>query len=188
MFIVPAALHLLLNHSGLRHHRFQPAAISHGAAPILPELLRCQCIAMFGAGIHPALRHDRNHRHHSAPRPKITPWRATNGCALGRCPPGVELVIRGADGQPLPRAHRRIVCSSNNMLGYWNLPGSIIARTMDADGWIATGDVGYCDEGRPTSTIYDRTKGHDHFGRRNVHPAEVESAILRPPDDARGGR
>jgi fatty-acyl-CoA synthase len=65
------------------------------------------------------------------------------------------------------------------MLGYWKLPEAT-ASTMDADGWIATGDVGYLDEDGYVY-MYDRAKDMIITGGENVYPAEVESAIYGHP-------
>jgi fatty-acyl-CoA synthase len=52
---------------------------------------------------------------------------------------------------------------------------------MDAEGWIATGDVGYMDADGYVY-IYDRAKDMIISGGENVYPAEVESAIYGHPD------
>jgi fatty-acyl-CoA synthase len=52
---------------------------------------------------------------------------------------------------------------------------------MDADGWIATGDVGYMDEDGYVY-MYDRAKDMIITGGENVYPAEVESGIYGHPD------
>ena len=70
--------------------------------------------------------------------------------------------------------------SSNNMLGYWKLPEAT-ASTMDADGWIATGDIGYFDADGYLY-MYDRAKDMIITGGENVYPAEVENAIYGHPD------
>jgi acyl-CoA synthetase (AMP-forming)/AMP-acid ligase II len=182
-FIVPAALAMLLNHpdcaktdfSGLKY-------ITYGASPIPLELLR-QCIAMFGAQfvqnygmtettgticVLPPEDHtvEGNERMRSAGKP-VT---------------GVEIAIRGPDGTHLgPREIGEIVTrSSSNMLGYWKLPEAT-ASTMDADGWIATGDVGYLDEDGYVY-MFDRAKDMIISGGENVYPAEVENAIFGHPD------
>src|SRR3546814_4693875 len=60
--------------------------------------------------------------------------------------------------------------STNNMLGYWNLPEAT-ARTMTDDGWIHTGDAGYLDEDGYLY-IHDRMKDMFISGGENVYPAE----------------
>jgi fatty-acyl-CoA synthase len=183
LFIVPAALAMLLNHpdcaktdfSGLRY-------ILYGASPIPLELLR-QCITMFGAefiqvygmtettGSICALPPE-DHTAEGNPRMR----------SAGKPLPGVEMIIRGSDGAPMPVGEIGEICtrSSNNMLGYWKLPEAT-ASTMDAGGWIATGDVGYMDADDYVY-IFDRAKDMIITGGENVYPAEVESAIYGHPD------
>ncbi len=182
-FIVPAALQMLLNHPDCAKTDFSRIKyILYGASPIPLELLR-QCIAMFGAEfvqnygmtettgticVLPPEDHsvEGNERMRSAGKPL----------------PGVEMIIRGPDGQALPPREIGEICtrSSNNMLGYWKLPEAT-ASTMDADGWIATGDVGYMDEDGYVY-MYDRAKDMIITGGENVYPAEVESGIYGHPD------
>ena len=182
-FIVPAALALLLNHPDCAHTDFSGIKyIMYGASPIPLDLLR-ECIAMFGAEftqnygmtettgticVLPPEDHtaEGNQRMRSAGKPL----------------PGVEVVIRGRDGTVLPQGEigEIVTRSSSNMLGYWKLPEAT-ASTMDADGWIATGDVGYLDEDGYVY-MYDRAKDMIITGGENVYPAEVESAIYGHPD------
>lgn len=182
-FIVPAALALLLNHPDCAKTDFSRIKyIMYGASPIPLDLLR-ECIAMFGAEftqnygmtettgticVLPPEDHtvEGNQRMRSAGKPL----------------PGVEVVIKGRDGQILPQGEigEIVTRSSSNMLGYWKLPEAT-ASTMDADGWIATGDVGYLDEDGYVY-MYDRAKDMIITGGENVYPAEVESAIYGHPD------
>ena len=182
-FIVPAALALLLNHPNCAGTDFSGIKyILYGASPIPLELLR-QCIAMFGADfvqnygmtettgticVLPPEDHtaDGNARMRSAGKPL----------------PGVEVVIRARDGSLLPVGEigEIVTRSTNNMLGYWKLPEAT-ASTMDADGWVATGDIGYFDADGYLY-MYDRAKDMIITGGENVYPAEVESAIYGHPD------
>ena len=182
-FIVPAALALLLNHPDCASTDFSRVKyIMYGASPIPLELLR-QCIAMFGAEfvqnygmtettgticVLPPEDHtaEGNLRMRSAGKPVA----------------GVEIVIRGSDGQPVKQGEigEIVTRSSSNMLGYWKLPEAT-ASTVDADGWIATGDVGYLDADGYVY-MYDRAKDMIITGGENVYPAEVESAIYGHPD------
>lgn len=182
-FIVPAALAMLLNHPDCAKTDFSRIKyIMYGASPIPLDLLR-ECIAMFGAEftqnygmtettgticVLPPEDHsvEGNQRMRSAGKPL----------------PGVEVVIRGRDGSILPQGEigEIVTRSSSNMLGYWKLPEAT-ASTMDADGWIATGDVGYLDEDGYVY-MFDRAKDMIITGGENVYPAEVESAIYGHPD------
>ncbi|WP_330228165.1 FadD3 family acyl-CoA ligase [Nocardia sp. NBC_00508] len=65
----------------------------------------------------------------------------------------------------------------NVMLGYLDDPDST-AETIDADGWLHTGDVGTIDE-RGYLKITDRLKDMYISGGFNVYPAEIEQALAR---------
>jgi long-chain acyl-CoA synthetase len=69
--------------------------------------------------------------------------------------------------------------SRQNMLGYWNKPEET-AKTINADGWLKTGDAGYLDaEGYLFLT--DRVKDMIVSGGENVYPAEIENALASHP-------
>ncbi|ALG85985.1 FadD3 family acyl-CoA ligase [Gordonia phthalatica] len=66
------------------------------------------------------------------------------------------------------------------MRGYLDNPRAT-AETIDADGWLHTGDIGTLDE-RGNLTITDRLKDMYICGGFNVYPAEVEQLLSRFPD------
>jgi acyl-CoA synthetase (AMP-forming)/AMP-acid ligase II len=181
-FLVPAALQFLLAHprcASVDYSRLK--YILYGAAPIPLELLR-QSMAMFGAQfiqcygmtettgtivMLPPEDHDANGNERMR--------------SAGKALPGVELRIVGVNGEPLPfgTVGELMTRSSNNMLGYWNLPEAT-ASTMSDDGWVRTGDAGYLDADGYLF-IHDRVKDMIISGGENVYPAEVESAIYGHP-------
>ncbi|WP_068269018.1 FadD3 family acyl-CoA ligase [Aldersonia kunmingensis] len=65
----------------------------------------------------------------------------------------------------------------NVMLGYLDDEENT-AKTIDADGWLHTGDVGTVDE-RGYLRITDRLKDMYISGGFNVYPAEIEQALAR---------
>src|ERR1700744_4154423 len=67
----------------------------------------------------------------------------------------------------------------NVMLGYLDDPAAT-AETIDADGWLHTGDIGRLDE-RGHLSIPDRLKDIYICGGFNVYPAEVEQHLARLP-------
>jgi long-chain acyl-CoA synthetase len=105
-------------------------------------------------------------------------------------------LLRSA-GQPYPWVELRIVdmgtgrvCepgetgevvtrSAQNMLGYWNKPEET-ARTVDADGWLHTGDAGYLDD-EGFLFLTDRVKDMIVSGGENVYPIEVENVLNAHP-------
>lgn len=183
LFIVPAALQMMVNHPRCREVDYSRLKyILYGAAPIPLELLR-QCIDVFGAQfiqvygmtettgsicMLPPEDHDPNgnKRMRSAGKPL----------------PGVELRIVDGAGNDMPVGEVGEVWtrSSNNMMGYWNLPDAT-KSTMADGGWVKTGDAGYMDEDGYLY-IHDRVKDMIITGGENVYPAEVESAIYGHPD------
>jgi fatty-acyl-CoA synthase len=104
--------------------------------------------------------------------------------SAGRAVPGVDLRIVDVVGGEVPRGTVGEIetRSSSNMLHYWNLPEAT-ARTMNAQGWVRTGDAAYMDDDGYVY-IQDRIKDMIITGGENVYPAEVESAIYGHPDVA----
>ncbi|MFI9505938.1 FadD3 family acyl-CoA ligase [Nocardia sp. NPDC052566] len=94
---------------------------------------------------------------------------ATIANTCGRPIAGFELRLSEA-GEVLLRG-------PNVMLGYLDDPEST-AETIDADGWLHTGDIGTLDE-RGYLKITDRLKDMYISGGFNVYPAEVEQALAR---------
>jgi acyl-CoA synthetase (AMP-forming)/AMP-acid ligase II len=65
------------------------------------------------------------------------------------------------------------------MKGYLNNPEAT-ARTVDADGWLHTGDIGHADAGG-VFFIADRLKELIKYKAYQVPPAELEAILLRHP-------
>ncbi|MGV2289329.1 AMP-binding protein [Trinickia sp. YCB016] len=83
------------------------------------------------------------------------------------------------------------------MKGYWNRPDET-AKTFDADGWLATGDIGVMDE-HGFVRLIDRKKDMILVSGFNVYPNEIEdvlamhpavreAAAIGVPDDVQGER
>jgi long-chain acyl-CoA synthetase len=69
--------------------------------------------------------------------------------------------------------------SRQNMVGYWKQPEAT-AATIDADGWLRTGDAGYFDSDGYVY-LHDRVKDMIVSGGENIYPAEVENALMKHP-------
>lgn len=67
--------------------------------------------------------------------------------------------------------------SPTNMTGYWGLPDD---RTVDAEGWLHTGDVGRLDDDQ--LVIVGRSKDVIIRGGENVAAPHVEACLLGHPD------
>ncbi|PZQ20599.1 MAG: acyl-CoA synthetase [Sphingopyxis macrogoltabida] len=181
-FIVPAALQMLLLHprcASVDYSRLK--YILYGAAPIPLELLR-QCMRMFGAQFIQAYgMTETTGTICMLPPEDHDPEGNKRMRSAGKPLPGVEIRVLGPDGKDVPTGEvgEVVTRSSNNMIGYWNLPEAT-ANTMTAEGWIHTGDAGYLDQDGYLF-IHDRVKDMIISGGENVYPAEVESAIYGHP-------
>ncbi len=102
-------------------------------------------------------------------------------------------------GQPLDHMSVRIVDPSGNdvatgrpgellarspvvMHGYWQLPDETDA-TLDADGWLHTGDLCVMDE-RGYCRVIGRLKDMISRGGENIYPREIEDVLTSHPDVA----
>ncbi|SFQ76305.1 AMP-binding protein [Amycolatopsis rubida] len=96
--------------------------------------------------------------------------------------PGVEIRIRALDDSrdcPPGEPGSILVRGWNVMRGYLDDPVRT-AETVDAEGWLSTGDVGLLDDsGRLHFT--GRTKDIIRVGGENVAPADVEDVLHRHP-------
>jgi long-chain acyl-CoA synthetase len=90
------------------------------------------------------------------------------------CDPGREVSL-GVAGELMVRGP--LV-----MKGYWNRPKET-AETIDANGWLATGDIARIDEDGYL-TIVDRKKDMILTAGYNVYPAELEQVIASHPSVA----
>jgi long-chain acyl-CoA synthetase len=89
----------------------------------------------------------------------------------GVCALGTEIRL-GADDEVLVRG-------PNVFAGYWNLPEKT-RETIDADGWLHTGDVGFIDADGHL-TVVDRVKELIKVKGFQVAPAELEALLLTHP-------
>jgi HIP---CoA ligase len=97
----------------------------------------------------------------------------------GRAIPGVEVRVVDEQGTEVPRGEpgEVVIRGYNVMRGYLDEPEET-AATLDADGWLHTGDVGVMDD-RGYLRITDRTKDMFIVGGFNAYPAEIENLFLR---------
>jgi len=185
LFLVPAAMQFVLRDPRARSVDYtRLKTLLYGAAPIPAALLR-EGIAVFGCGFAQqygmtettgtvvALPPE-DHTTDDVPRMR----------AAGKPLPGVEVAVVDWEGRRLPPGEvgELMIRSPQNMAGYWKQPDET-ARTIDADGWLRTGDAGYLDADGYVY-IHDRVKDMIISGGENVYPAEVESAIYGHPQVA----
>jgi long-chain acyl-CoA synthetase len=123
--------------------------------------------------------------------PVVEGWGQTEGGALGamgrpgdskigtcgKALPGVELRLAD-DGELLMR-------SPYTMRGYRNQP-ELTAETIDADGWLHTGDIAVIDDEGNVSIVDRKKEILINAGGKNMSPARIE-AKLTQADELVGG-
>ena len=96
----------------------------------------------------------------------------------GRAIPGIEVLCVDEKGAEVPRGEpgEVVVRGYNVMQGYFD-DADETAATIDADGWLHTGDIGEMDA-RGYLWITDRMKDMFITGGFNAYPAEIENLLL----------
>jgi long-chain acyl-CoA synthetase len=103
--------------------------------------------------------------------------------SIGVSLPGVEVTILSLDDRTTPAARNvageLCIRGPLNMLGYYGRP-DWTAETIDANGWLHTGDVAHQDE-NGYFFVVDRLKDMIITGGYNVYPAEIERVVASHP-------
>jgi acyl-CoA synthetase (AMP-forming)/AMP-acid ligase II len=96
----------------------------------------------------------------------------------GRALPGTEVRCIDPAGREVSRGEpgEVVVRGFNVMQGYFDDPEET-AKTIDADGWLHTGDIAVMDE-RGYLRITDRIKDMYICGGFNCYPAEIENKLF----------
>ena len=185
MFVVPAVLMLLLATPALQDTDLSSLRIIfYGASPISEDVL-VKCMQTFGCAFC-----------------QVYGMTETTGAITSLAfedhdPDGPRRGLLRSAGRPHASVALRVVDpdtgresalgevgevwtrSPYNMAGYWRKPEETSA-TLDADGWLRTGDAGYFDADGYLY-LHDRIKDMVVSGGENIYPAEVENALLSHP-------
>jgi acyl-CoA synthetase (AMP-forming)/AMP-acid ligase II len=175
--IVPPIVVGLGKHPAVDNYRFPHLKyLFSGAAPLGPELTeavekRLNVKIRQGYGMTEA-----------SPATHYTVAGTERAGTVGRLMPSIEMRIidteSGADA-PTGSPGEVWVRGPNVMKGYLNNPEAT-ARTVDADGWLHTGDIGVVDADGYL-TVIDRLKELIKVKGFQVAPAELESLLLKHP-------
>jgi acyl-CoA synthetase (AMP-forming)/AMP-acid ligase II len=152
--------------------------IFSAAAPLSAELARevaarFNCYVKQGYGMTEAAPAT-----HMQPHDPLNPRYDSFGC----CVPQMECKLIDPETGVEVGAHERgeiCVRGPQVMRGYLNNP-TATAQTIDADGWLHTGDIGYADEAGHFR-IVDRLKELIKYKGFQIAPAELEALLLTHP-------
>ncbi|MCP5057632.1 MAG: fatty acid--CoA ligase family protein [bacterium] len=102
----------------------------------------------------------------------------------GRAIPDVEVRCVDDEGKEVPRGKpgEVVVRGYNVMQGYFE-DEEETRKTIDAEGWLHTGDIGVMDE-QGYLDITDRKKDMFIMGGFNCYPAEIEALLFEHPQIA----
>jgi long-chain acyl-CoA synthetase len=109
-------------------------------------------------------------------------WGMSETCGFGTCNRPGEVKI-GTVGPPSPGAELKIADDGEVlirgpfvMLGYRNQPEKT-AETLDADGWLHTGDIGSFDDDGYLKIVDRKKELIINSAGKNMSPANIEAAI-----------
>jgi len=178
--VVPPILVALAKHPVVDSYDLSSLnVINSGAAPLGEDLARAVeerigCIVSQGYGLtetSPVTHHATNQKKGGFPH-----------ASIGPVLPNTEVMIADtATGEALgvgERGELRIR-GPQVMAGYLGQPEAT-ALTIDADGWLHTGDIAYVDE-HDNCYIVDRVKELIKYKGNQVAPAELEAVLLTNP-------
>ena len=179
----PAIYQTILNHPDLDSFDFSTLRLAvTGAAPIAPSMITEMkerlgfeaVVTGYGLtechGVATMCRHDDDAE--------------TIATTSGRAIDDVEVLVVDDHNNEVPRGEPgEIVIRGYNITpGYLNNPEAT-SESIDADGWLHTGDIGVMDE-RGYIDITDRKKDMFIVGGFNAYPAEIEAMLVTHPDIA----
>jgi acyl-CoA synthetase (AMP-forming)/AMP-acid ligase II len=189
--MVPTMLKQLIDHPEFGEHDLSSLkVITYGAAPMPVEVIR-RALALFpGVSFINAFGQTEtastittlgpeDHVISGTEEEKEKKLRRLS--SIGRSMSDVEMKVVGEDGQELPvgEVGEIVARGPRVMTGYWK-DEEKTEKTIDKDGWVHTGDMGYMDEdgyfylaGRATDMIIR--------GGENISPEEVEAVLLTHP-------
>lgn len=177
--IVPPIVLALSKHPVVDNYRLPKLrTIFSGAAPLGEELTRA-CMERLGCSLRQGYgMTETSPVTHSSPAP---PHEVKFG-SVGVPAPNTECKIVDLEtGEAVGPGERGEVCvrGPQVMKGYLNRPDAT-AQTIDPDGWLHTGDIGYADEDGHFF-IVDRAKELIKYKGFQVPPAELEAVLLTHP-------
>lgn len=160
------------------HTVFSGAAPLDGeTAEIAGRRIHARMLQGYGMSELSPVSHAMNHLRDDEPVSSVGGILPNEVCKLVDTATGAEITEIGPDGTTAPG--ELWVRGPNVMLGYLNNPAAT-AETLDADGFLHTGDVATYNEGG-WFTIVDRAKELIKYKGYQIAPAELEALLLSHP-------
>ena len=179
---VPTMYFFLLNHPELDDHDLSSLRICTVGGQTMPvakmeeveRRFRCPLVELWGmtelAGLGTTFSHFGPVKHGSI------------GVALPYCEARIADLADGSRTLPAGEVGELLFRGPVTMQGYYG-NDEATRETLDADGWLRTGDVAYMDE-EGFVFIVDRRKDMIITAGYNVYPAEIERVVAGHPDVA----
>lgn len=193
-FLVPSMLALLL-----RHPAFDSADLSslemltYGAAPMPAAVLR-EAVQRFPKNVSFSGAYGQTETnstvavlgpddHRMEGTPEEIELKRKRLASVGKPLPDVEVRIVDALGDPVGpnRTGEVQLRTARAMAGYWGARSADTRVTVDEEGWVHTGDLGYLDDdgylfltGRASDLIIR--------GGENISPGEIEAVLVQHPE------
>jgi acyl-CoA synthetase (AMP-forming)/AMP-acid ligase II len=177
--LVPPIVLALSKHPIVDNYRLPKLrTIFSGAAPLGEDLTKA-CMERLGCSVRQGYgMTETSPVTHSSPAPPMT----IKFGSVGVPAPNTECKIVDLEtGEAQPYGERGEVCvrGPQIMKGYLNNPEAT-AQTIDVEGWLHTGDIGYADEDGHFF-IVDRAKELIKYKGLQVAPAELEAVLVTHP-------
>ncbi|XP_055617262.1 uncharacterized protein LOC129762763 [Toxorhynchites rutilus septentrionalis] len=101
--------------------------------------------------------------------------------SVGFLKEGIEIKIVDDEGNPLENGQQGEICTKAKymFLGYYKNEAATKA-TLDEEGWLHTGDIGWCDDDGMLYVV-DRKKDVLTYDNYQISPSEIESVVLKVP-------
>lgn len=174
--LVPPLVLALARATEIDGHSLAALRLIHcGAAPLADDIAR-DCTARLGCEIRYGygLTEVSPLSHASLANP-----RKQKAGSVGYCLPNTECrIVDHLSGEELGADQQGEICvrGPQVMKGYWRNP-TATSEMIDSEGWLRTGDIGYCD-GKGQLFVVDRLKELIKTNGRQVAPAELEAILL----------
>jgi acyl-CoA synthetase (AMP-forming)/AMP-acid ligase II len=193
-FVVPSMMALLLRHPDFdRADLSSLEMLTYGAAPMPAAVLR-EAVERFpgNVGFSGAYGQTETNStvavlgpddHRMTGTPEEIEAKRRRLSSVGKPLPDVEVKIADPLGEPLgPNEPGEVLLrTARAMAGYWRGGTDTTRVSMDDEGWVHTGDLGYLDD---AGYLFLTGRASDLIirGGENISPGEIEAVLDKHPD------